>query len=276
MATANNNLTNLTNLDLSIQINLNGLSFCVLNTESQTVTFIKQVAFEEKTTPIQVLDKLKQCFITIPELNIPFNNVRLVYVNELFTLVPETLFDESLLADYLKYNTKILKSDFIDFDTIYANHSKNVYVPYVNINNYIYDKFGSFSYKHYATILIEQILQQEAQSAETKVYIHVGQSHFEIIVVKNGKLLLYNTFEHQTKEDFIYYILFTAEQLKLNPDDLSVVLLGNIIINDDYYNILYKYVRHVAFGHRKDSYNYNYTSKPTTNYSDFILIHSFS
>ena len=50
----------------------------------------------------------------------------------------------------------------------------------------------------------------------------------------------------QTKEDFIYYLLFTAEQLQLNPEEFPVVLMGSVNKNDDLFNITYKYVRHVS------------------------------
>ena len=51
--------------------------------------------------------------------------------------------------------------------------------------------------------------------------------HFEIIVIANKKLQLYNTFQFTSKEDFIYYVLFTAEQLKLNPEKFELLLLGS-------------------------------------------------
>jgi hypothetical protein len=47
--------------------------------------------------------------------------------------------------------------------------------------------------------------------------VHFSEGHFEIIVIQNQKLLLFNSFDYQTPEDFIYYVLFTAEQLSLNP-----------------------------------------------------------
>ena len=48
------------------------------------------------------------------------------------------------------------------------------------------------------------------------MYVNVSYTNLEIVVFKNKKLELYNIFCFSTKEDFIYYILFVAEQLKLN------------------------------------------------------------
>ncbi|WP_418604080.1 DUF3822 family protein [Hwangdonia sp.] len=273
MALTNKNYNKLTNLELSIQISLSGLSFCILQSDTKTITALKHVDFEKKLNPFEVLDQLIHLFNTEAALQVSFNNVNVIHTNELSTLVPKPLFKEACLADYLKFNSKILKSDFIAFDVIETNDSVNVYVPYININNFIYEKFGSFTYKHFSTILIERILSIEKNADGTKVYVNVNAAHFEIIVTDKGKLILYNTFEYSTKEDFIYYILFTAEQLKLNPETLHLILIGNISKDDELYNIAYTYIRHVSFGKRLDNYKYLQPVEP--NHSNFTLIHSF-
>ncbi|MDO5980681.1 DUF3822 family protein [Flavivirga spongiicola] len=273
MAQPNKNPNKLTNLELSIQISLSGLSFCILHKESNRISSLKRIDFNKKQNPLELLDYLKNIFNTETILQEAFTKICVIHDNELSTLVPKPLFEEDSLADYLKFNSKILKSDFITYDAIVLNDSINVYVPYININNFIYEKFGSFTFKHVSTILIEEILLIEKNANTPKVYLNVNKNHFEIIVTEKGKLLLYNTFEYVTKEDFIYYVLFTAEQLKLNPETLYLVFIGAIHKDDDLYQIAYKYIRNVSFGKRND--HYKYYENPKYDHSDFILIKSF-
>lgn len=268
-----NTVNKLTNIELSIQLSLSGLSFCILQKDTKTISYLKEVYFDKKLNPLEVLDKLKHEFNTETALQDGFSNVFLIHVNELSSLVPKPLFNEDCLADYLKFNSKILKSDFITFDYIEANDSVNVYVPYVNINNFIYEKFGAFTFKHFSTILIQHILHLEKNTDEPKIYAHISSNHFELIAVNQGELLLYNTFEYVSKEDFIYYVLFTAEQLNLNPEHFNLVFIGSISKEDELYNIAYKYIRNIHFGNRHDSYKY--TKKPANNHSNFTLINSF-
>tara|TARA_R110002049_G_scaffold309155_1_gene517702 strand:- start:18922 stop:19740 length:819 start_codon:yes stop_codon:yes gene_type:complete len=268
-----NNLEKIIDKELSIQISLSGLSFCILQPDTQTISHLKHIDFDKKLSPFEVLNQLKSTFETEMALNDSFKNTYVIHVNELSALVPKPLFQEDCLADYLKFNTKILKSDFITYDTIASNDSVNVYVPYVNINNYIYEKFGAFTFKHFSTVLIEQILSIEKNAETEKVYAHLGSNHFEIVVVNKGALQLYNTFEYATSEDFIYYLLFAAEQLGLNPETFNLVLIGDVVKDDAIHAIAYKYIRHVSFGNRFD--NYTYQTAPKTNYSDFTLIKNF-
>jgi len=261
--------------ELSIQISLSGLSFCILQRDTKTISFLKDYEFERKLNHHEVLDKIKHLYNTESFLQSHFSNVQVIHVNELSTLVPKPLFDENCLADYLKFNCKILKSDFIAFDAIEINDTANVYVPYVNINNYIYDLFGVFTYKHVSTILIEQILATEKNATNVKVYINVNKNHFEMVVINKSKLLLYNTFEYNTKEDFIYYILFTAEQLQLNPELFELIFIGDIDSKDELYVITYNYVQFVFFGKRQDHYKFNLNAQPKNNHSHFTILKSF-
>ncbi|WP_139002688.1 DUF3822 family protein [Hyunsoonleella aestuarii] len=261
------------NQELSIQISLSGLSFCILQKDNNTITYLKHFDFEKKLNPFEVLDHLKHYFETEQELQTTFSSVKVIYINELSTLVPEPLFNEECIADYLKFNSKILKSDYISYDKIEANNSVNVYVPYVNINNYIYEKFGAFIYKHFSTVIIENILLEEKNSNAQRVYVHIDIDHFEILILNKGKLILYNTFEYKTKEDFIYYILFSCEQLNLDPETIELVLLGRVKKENAIYKIAYKYVRNVEIINLK--INFILPEDLSENNSNYILLNSF-
>ena len=275
MATTTNKINNISNLKLSIQVSLSGLSFCILNIETNTIIYLKTFSFNNKLNPKQVLDKLQHCFNSETELNHSFSEVFVIHKNELSTIVPKALFKEDNLADYLKFNNKILSTDFITFDEIKLNDSINVYVPYININNYLYDVFGEFTYKHFSTILIEEILKAEKNAEKPKMYVNICNEYFEVVIIENGKLKFYNTFEYYTKEDFIYYILFTAEQLRLNPESLELIFTGNIDSKDELYTIAYKYIRFVFFSKRLDNYKYSEIAQPQNNHSQFVILNSF-
>ena len=268
-------LTKLTNLELSIQLSLSGLSFCILNRDTNTITALQSHQFNKKVNPLELLKKLQHIFNSESHLQNTFGKVIVIHENELATLVPKPMFNAQCLTDYLKFNAKILKTDYISHDTIVANNCINVYIPYININNFIYDTYGNFTFKHISTVLIEEILDIEKNSKAPKVYVNVGEFNFEILVVNDAKLLFYNSFEYNTKEDFIYYLLFTAEQLKLNPETLNLIFIGDIDSKDDLYVIAYKYIRFVFLGNREDNFKYANEAQPRTNHSNFPLIKSF-
>lgn len=273
MAQTNKIISKLTNIELSIQISLSGLSFCALNRDTNTITNLKEVRFDKKANPFEILDHLQHFFNTENITEHTYTVVTVIHDNDLSTLVPKPLFNENCIADYLKFNSKILISDYVAHDDIAINDSVNVYIPYININNFVYDQFGAFTFKHVSTVLIEKILQIEKNTSIPKVYVNISDKHFETIIVDKAKLILYNTFEYNTPEDFIYYVLFTTEQLKLNPETFNLVFIGDISEENDLYAIAYKYIRNISFGSRNE--NYKYIVQPKHKHSNFTLIKSF-
>lgn len=270
-----NKTSTISNLRLSIQVSLSGLSFCILNSQNNLIEYLHSINFKKKLNPNDVLDKLSHVFNTEQALKQSFHDVIVIHKNELSTIVPHALFNDENLADYLKFNNKILSTDYIAHDTIEITDSINVYVPYVNINNFLYERFGEFTYKHFSSILIEQIVKAEKHAEKPKMYVNVFNNSFDIIVVRSGKLILINTFEYQTKEDFIYYILFTAEQLNLNPENFELIFLGNIDSKDELYIITYKYIRFVFLGKRLDNFKFSETAQPTNDHSEMVILNSF-
>jgi hypothetical protein len=258
---------------LSIQVSLTGLSFCCFDTLNNTVTSFNEVHFETFHKATKIEDLFADAFREHPELKDSYDEILVIHNNNLSTFVPEPLFDENFLGSYLQYNTKVFETDFFAFDEIPNYQMNAVYIPYVNINNFFIDQFGAFDYKHANSILVSKLLIASKNKDEKKMFVHINTGHFEIIVVQNQKLLLFNSFDYNTPEDFLYYILFTAEQLNLNPENFPLELIGNIDTESDYYKIAYKYIRNVSLIDVEDLRWNNYFSE-AENRNHFILFNS--
>ena len=228
---------------LAIQVSLNGLSFATFDTLTNKVTTLQKIDFGKVNVTIKIEDLFAEAFEKHPELKTGYDEVVIIHSNNLSTFVPTALFDEEYLGSYLQFNTKVFETDFFAFDELGNYEMNNVYIPYVNMNNYFIDQFGTFDYKHANTILVNKLLDLSKNKEELQMFAHISGTHFEIVVIQNQKLQLFNSFDYKTPEDFIYYILFTAEQLHLNPESFKLELLGTIIEGDSLYEIAYKYVR---------------------------------
>ncbi|KAA1244699.1 DUF3822 family protein [Aquimarina sp. RZ0] len=269
-----NNISEITNYILSIQVSLNGLSFCVLNQENE-VLVLDYDNFGIQLSPQQVLDKIKYTLDHHPKLKYEFSTIEIIYQNDLYTFVPKALFDPQLLNEYLSYNIKILDSDFIAYDELEQHDIVTVYIPYTNINNFFFETFGSFTFKHSSTILVDNILTKEKNNESILVYSHMNFKYFDLVVVNKGKLILSNSYIYENKDDFLYYLMFTAEQLRLNPEEFQLIFLGNISKNSDYYTIADKYIRNINFGHRNHTYKLPETMHTIEPHQHFVLLSHF-
>ena len=258
---------------LSIQISLNGLSFCILDTIGNKIEKADSISFSKLLTPYEVQKKLKEIIIKHEVTNYSYSEVVVVHRNNLFSLVPKAIFDEKELVNYLKFNTKILANDLISFDEIESYDIVNVYVPFVNINNYIYELFGEFTYMHNGTVIIQSLLSAHSNGKETVCYAHISGQQLDIIVISEKKLIFYNSFNYNTKEDFIYYLLFTFEQLKLDSDTTKLRLFGTINENDDIYNLCYSYINNISI-YIPDSNTFVFDKTEEDSSIDFTILNT--
>ena len=236
---------------LSVQLTLSGLSFLVTsNTTNKTIVFLEK-KFDQTISPEELLLELQSELNNNVIFDTLFSQINIIYHTRLYTLTPTHLFDPSKSSDYLKFNAKILKNDYIAHDTVESLDLTVVYVPFVNINNFLFEKFGDFNYYHSTTLLLEQVLKSEKVFKLPKIYLNIFSNTFDLAAVKNGKLLMCNSFEFNSPEDFVYFILFCLEQLKMNPESIDLFVSGTIEKDDPNYSMLFKYVRNVSFFNSK-------------------------
>ncbi len=231
---------------MSIQVRLNGFSFCILNCASNEINWYKRIDLGKEYNPVDLLKEIEKLYAEENNLQREFEEVVILFSNNLYTLIPESYFIEEEASTYLKFNTKILKTDIVAHDML-AHDLVNVYIPYTNINNYFFDKYGEFEFKHNVSVLIEAILAKNHEGLNAQVYLNDYSSYYDLVIIQNNKLLLANTFIYDTKEDFIYYLLFTAEQLQIDPSEFKLWLLGDITKDSENFDIAYTYVKNIDF-----------------------------
>jgi len=231
---------------MSIQVRLNGFSFCIINCSNNEIVWYKKIDLGKEHSPVEILKEIEKVYTEEIQLDKEFKEIIVLFSNNLYTVVPESFFIEEEASTYLKFNTKILKTDVVAHDML-THELVNVYIPYTNINNYFFDKYGEFEFKHNISILIEAVLAKNNESKNAQVYLNDYSSYYDLVIVKNNKLLLANTFQYETKEDFIYYLLFTAEQLQIDPSEFNLWLLGDISKDSDNFNIAYTYIKNIDF-----------------------------
>ncbi len=268
--------SNLNDSHLSIQLSLDGFSFCIIDRDLNEIIALDNYSFKNNSpTPQKHLENVMQLFEKEEFLQKRYNSVNITHVNTLSSLVPKPLFDAKQLKSYIKYSSKVYKNDYIVFDPLKNHDMFNVYIPFVNVNNFFLEKFGAFEYQHFSTVLIENLLNIYKYSERPHMFVNMASKHFEIVAIANNKLLLYNTFKYESKEDFIYYILFTAEQLKFNPEKFDLIFSGLIDKENEIFKIAYKYVRNVSLIEIRSKYSFSPYFTEDIKRNNFTLLNQF-
>jgi hypothetical protein len=53
-------------------------------------------------------------------------------------------------------------------------------------------------------------------------------------------------------------VIFVFEQLNLNPEEITLALLGNVEKFSPVFDLLFRYIRNIEFVSRNDGFDYSY------------------
>ena len=112
---------------------------------------------------------------------------------------------------------------------------------------------------------------QNEKTEKTIVYASIEKKNLEVCVLSENKLEFHNSFTTDTKEDLLYFLLFSMEQLGLSPEKTELVLLDDILKSDEKYNLLYQYVRNISFGNRPENLNFSKELESIKSHQYFCL-----
>ncbi|MBS7786581.1 DUF3822 family protein [Flavobacterium sp. CYK-55] len=255
---------------LTLLLTEHGLEMSVTDTLNNQILSFDVVSFDASAPAEQQLLDALQNHASLRDL---YDEVGVVQQNNLSTFVPDALLDESQLGAYLQYNNKVFAHDDFRTDTLNNYSIHHVYVAQSRWLHVLEEHFKIISAKHAHSVLVGRLLDLSKNVDDKRMFVHMAPGHFEIIIVQNQHLLLFNSFEYKTPEDLIYYLLFTAEQLNLNPESFRLEFLGKISEDDAFYKIAYKYIRNVSLFDPEDA-RINNDFSAQDNREHFILFQS--
>ena len=229
-------------LSLIIMISSKELKLLLRNSiDSQIIDKISS-NYSEEIELEEILSELRKKLKEFNLLNVV--KVTLVLNNKLSVLIPNDFFNEENRLDYLKFNSRLIKNDTASSDYIEELKTHNVYIAYGNITNFLIEKFGSFEYFHYNTLLLKK-LHFELSINKKIIYVNINKSYMNIIVFKGRELNYSNTFNYRSKDDILYFVLFIIEQNKLVNIKTKIKLIGEEENLTQYHKYLSKFIKNI-------------------------------
>jgi hypothetical protein len=244
---------------LSVEISYDGLAYTVFDEVKNRYILLESYSFNKVFNDSQLIINLQKVADSCENLKYDFEKSLIMFKNNKYTFIPSALFIPEERELYLRFNQDVENSDLISSDLIKNISSQNIYATPRLLSSFISGNFTNYSLQHHITALIEIILFKFKNNDENKsVFVNLSQSFVDILILENQKLLLCNTFQFKTGEDFIYYLMFVFEQMKLNPEKTGVTIMGEIEKDSALFNYIEKYIRNTCFIERNNDFSYSY------------------
>jgi hypothetical protein len=261
---------------LSIQCSLDGFSFCIIDPQSNR--YLGIVAYEfQYATGLHMLSQALDELIRDDELlRLPYESVRIIFETHKSTLVPHAFFDPENLTSHLKLHHQIDHDEIVRSDNLPMLEARNIWLIPESVRKVLGVYFPMAAVHNHASVLIESLLALSKNRDEgNAVFVYVRKNMFDIVVLNGNKLLFFNSFRYQAKEDFIYFLIYVLEQLELNPEMVRLTFLGEILRLSSIYDVAHKYVRHVGFGKRPEDFKFSYVFDDIPEHFYFNLLNHF-
>ena len=233
---------------LTMQLSLHGLCFVVFDPDKNKYLGMEVYHFND----VEEESAIPNAFDLVIEQNkwltSPFKKVKLIYNNAFSTLVPDPLYSESEKELFLNFNQPVVENNRIETDRLKNAGSVNVYYLPEPVAAKLHQVWPNITITHLSSQMIECLLLNYKNKLDKQtLFVQVNSDSFNMVSIANNKLQYHNIFAYNTKEDFIYFLLATIEQLGYNPETTELVLMGSIDKSDDLYQIIYQYIGNCRF-----------------------------
>ena len=234
---------------LSIQLGISHFSYCLLNTTTFAYDYAKLHTLSSvDDTASEIIEIINNDAIVKAE----FSSQSVAFVNFPNTLVPSSLYKKEDAEAILAFNTEIKGKVLVDI--ILSQKAHLIYSVPKSILTIVSNFFPKAKQKAQESILIQQYSKLNTNTE--KAYLYLNQKKATITFFSGNKLVFNNSFDYLTKEDLLYFVLFSFEQLKLSTENIEVILFGAIEKDDEFFNLLYEYIRNIKLGERPHQFNF--------------------
>ena len=243
---------------LSVQIGLKQLSYCIINSKTKNVEYFNSFIVNDDITKIINQEE---------NLRLNFKTSRVLFANFPATLIPNELLLKDNAKKILELSTDIY--EIIQSDKLTNIDASIIYTIPNEMHDIAFTFFPNAKQKAQQSILIEQFSNFE--NNKENAYLYINDNNLNITIFKNKKLVFNNSFSIESKEDILYFTLFTLEQLKLDTESIKTKIYGDVIKGDEKHQLLYDYIRNINIGSKLNNLNFSSDFNNFKNYQFYAL-----
>jgi hypothetical protein len=234
----------------------------VVNDQDNRFLFLEDYVFPNVSSHAELVATLDQLFEAHAFVKAGFwKQIKISFKNQSFVQVPQALYSEDALTDYLKFNTHINtdQEDFIPV-SLKSTQAITVFAIHKDIKAWLESIYPAITpiFIHQSGVLIEGIMEFAKNRKDNPLYVYIDRFKLHILSTHKGKLIYYNQFAIKQFSDYVKYIMLVMKSLNMDQRTSQVVLWGYIGKNSPHYHEFYKYISNVIFGERPKYLHFSY------------------
>lgn len=247
-------LKHTTEYHLSIQVGLDGFSFCILDVHRNKFIVFRHLPLMIGR-PQFLPKKIETIFDEEEILNATYKSISVSYSTHKATLIPKAYSEPDYAAKVATITNEISRNeDVLTNDLPGFNYQLICCYP-KDLMALLNRKFTEFQFRHKSIPLLTSVLNQRDEKKHT-LLINFEKKYIRMIALKGPQILLYNSFYFKNESDFLFYTLNICHNLHFSAERDEIIIGGFVADDSAYIRQLRKYISNIQFLKPLVGFNY--------------------
>jgi hypothetical protein len=243
------------NYILSIQANLDGFYFCLLDTLRNKFVLFR--SYEPEDGKLFTIDDIRKICSDDDFLVRQYAGVRIVVPTPLSTLVPVQLYNPAGKDDYFRFNHFQNDGETVMANRLVEPEAFLLFSVNSELSGFLSERFGGVITEHHLKPLLSQIMSGRDASAASHLHMHVEKNFINVILINDGDLKLCNSYPYRNTSDLMYYLLYIVKKAGLQSNT-TLHVSGQTVRFDEIWSALSEYIRNIKYALPEGKYLYSY------------------
>ena len=230
---------------MAIQFSLGGFSYALLDVATASIIGLECFQSDSLAGDGELFQALERALEAKNLNNRDFEAVCCLMDHRTSTLVPTSLFDEKEAASYLGFAFQVGNEQLVLSEPLKSVQGFNVFAASKALLANIRSKWPKAQVRHSGSVFIDGAVQ--GLMGDSTVFVNVRNQNYDMAIVEEGKLLFFNNFKFNTKEDFVYFLLLALEQNHLSGTDVSACFTGLMLPDAKIMELCNRYINEIRF-----------------------------
>jgi hypothetical protein len=231
---------------LLVEVNPNSFSYVLLNQRNMSPLVVRYFQLEHsKESPLT--ETLREILESDPLLRRPVKETLLVYNFPESSLIPESVFTMDTNREIIDTLHGNLDKGLILTEKIPWWELFNVYRIKPELHQLLQQTFSAGKYWHYYSLMLKSYKMFDSTEQESCIKVVFYADKMVMLVIREGKPVLVQTFPYQDTKDVAYHLLNCCRQLGLDQEGVRLLVGGLIDRQSALSTELYKYFLKINF-----------------------------
>ncbi|MDR2915393.1 MAG: DUF3822 family protein [Tannerella sp.] len=226
--------------EVSIRLLPDGLSFSGYLPLEKDSFFTETILFDRDLSMVQ---SLKDVFFNNPCLSYIYKSLYVICVSGKYTLVPDSVFsekDKKMLFSFCHQEDESLK---ILVQPLKILNSSLLFGFDRESYEFLVRSLTNPQFIHSLSPLLILWQKKSLTCYPKQMYVVVHDCTMDVLCLERGELLFVNSFDYETDNDIIYYIMYICKQLGFNQLEDCLSFCGDKGRCQSAMSVINKYVR---------------------------------